>query len=77
MNERVIDALVDLNYPVLLGFELHEKQITWEEYLKKISEWKMKKRDYLVDPKYKIIRCDTCGCPIEICTCPKIQGEKE
>ena len=23
------------------------------------------------DSKYKVIRCNTCGCPAEICTCPK------
>ena len=49
MNDKIIEALIDLNYPVLLGFSLHDKEITWDEYLKKLSEWKMKPRTFLDD----------------------------
>lgn len=26
------------------------------------------------DSKFKVIRCNTCGCPAEICTCPIPKG---
>ena len=43
MNEAVIDALIDLNYPGQNLIELHERKITFDEYLKKIIEWRDKK----------------------------------
>jgi hypothetical protein len=45
MNDKEIDSIIDLNHPILLAFEYAEKKITWDEYLKKLQEWRDKKRD--------------------------------
>lgn len=29
-----------------------------------------------LDTKYNVIRCKTCGCPYQICTCSNTSGDK-
>ena len=40
LTKQDIEELVNFHYPVLLGFDLHEGNITWKEYLIKVKEWR-------------------------------------
>lgn len=48
-----------------------ENNIESLEKLQRLDELGM----YL-DKKYNVIRCKTCGCPYQICTCIKIKEGK-